>query len=118
MVYTVTIIYGLPTDIPPQRKLTRTAPSGFFVPRKICTPSFDGKSSLLHTKMSTASLLSNMAKKKEVRKQPLSRSTTTSRLPKPMQTENLILPPVKEYSDSEANKDATFKPTLHLPPII
>lgn len=113
------IDYMALTDIPPHRKLTRTTPSGFFIPRKICTPGFDGRNvSLTHTKMSTASLISNMAKKKDVRKQSLSHSTTTSRLPKPLQTENLILPPVNKYSTSEPNKNTTFKPSLHLPPIV
>lgn len=113
------MLYYLPTDIPPQRKLTRTAPSGFFVSRKICTPNFDGHHySLPRGKMSTTSLLSNMAKKKEVRKQSLSHSTTTSRLPKPLQTENLILPPMKGHPYSDAKQNVIFKPTLRLPPIV
>ena len=98
-------------------------PSGFFVARKIPAPNFEvDKPPSLPNKLSTASLLSNMAKKKEVRKKSLSQSTTTSRLPKPMPTDT-ILPPLQYQLRTDRKQNSTIspqsqEPALHLPPIV
>ena len=97
-------------------------PSGFFVARKITTPNFEvDKPAPLSSRLSAASLLSNMAKKKLVRKKSLSHSTTTSRLPKPMQTTDITLPPLKRRLQSGRRQTSTTsaqEPSLHLPPIV
>ena len=97
-------------------------PSGFFVARKIPAPNFEtDKPPTLPSRLSTASLLSNMAKKKEVRKKSLSQSTTTSRLPKPMQTTGIILPPLQRQLQSDRKQNSSIsvqEPTLHFPPIV